>query len=166
MYELVWDLMRDGCRHQWSFLVPGMVSLIAFALSIHGGAVEVAYRRRFRVVAALVGTCFGLGASVIGVTLRSECSMLEHAVAIGNVQVVEGIVQGFAQSGGGRGESFAVGGHTFSYGQYLLDAGYHTTSRYGGAIRAGEYVRICFVGDSIVRVEARRVEARKGTVDQ
>jgi hypothetical protein len=50
-------------------------------------------------------------------------------------------------------ESFEVGGHKFTYSDYVLTPGFRTTTSHGGPIHEGLNVRVSYVGNLILRLE-------------
>ena len=50
-------------------------------------------------------------------------------------------------------ESFAVGGHRFSYSDYVVTSGFHNTASHGGPIHDGLDVRVSYLGNLILRLE-------------
>jgi hypothetical protein len=82
-------------------------------------------------------------------------SMLRKALQSGAAQVVEGRVEEFKPTpfAGKAAERFTVCGVPFSYSDAIETGGFNVTSRRGGPIRAGLWVRISYVGDLIARLE-------------
>lgn len=81
------------------------------------------------------------------VSIFSEWYAFRQALARGT-PVVEGPVEHFQPlpaSGHGE-ERFTVGGVAFAYSDYDVSSGFNLTSTHGGPIRAGEDVRIHYVG--------------------
>lgn len=73
----------------------------------------------------------------------------------GQYAVVEGPVTDFVPMPytGHSEESFVVGGHRFSYSDYIVTSGFHNTASHGGPIHDGLYVRITYVGNTILKLE-------------
>ena len=101
-----------------------------------------------------------LGMALAGafVTFRTTTHSYDVAAAMsrdGKYSVVEGQVTNFVPMpyGGHARESFAVGGKTFTYSDYILTGCFNNTTSHGGPIRAGLTVRISHVGNCIVRLE-------------
>ena len=72
----------------------------------------------------------------------------------GLYEIVEGPVADYANNGRGA-ESFSVHGHRFSYSDYTMTSGFHTSGAHRGPIRPGIYVRIAYSGGVILRLEVR-----------
>lgn len=77
------------------------------------------------------------------------------AFELGKNEVVEGKIENFhpMPATGHVDESFTVGGKKFSYSDYGITPGFRNAKSLGGPIRAGLHVRICYVGNDIVRLE-------------
>ncbi|HEY1933364.1 MAG TPA: hypothetical protein VGG99_15230 [Acetobacteraceae bacterium] len=82
----------------------------------------------------------------------------------GRYSVVEGPVTHFVPMpyGGHADESFVVEGHRFAYSDYVMTPGFHNSASHGGPIREGLYVRIAYVGNTILRVQIAREGAGGG----
>jgi hypothetical protein len=92
---------------------------------------------------------------IAGGLIALRFAQVRYFLRTGRYQVVEGFVQDFqplAVGVHGR-ESFRVDGRLFQYNEFDLSPGYHQTARAGGFIREGDYVRIAYSGDAILRVE-------------
>jgi hypothetical protein len=79
------------------------------------------------------------------------------ALRDGRCAVVEGRITGFVPKGhlGRSDESFTVGGQRFVYSDDLVASGFHNTGSQGGAVHDGQYVRVTYFGNLIVRLEVR-----------
>ena len=77
------------------------------------------------------------------------------ALRSNSCEIAEGTVTKFvpAPISGHADETFVVAGHGFSYSDYEIMPGFHTTVSHGGPIRAGAYVRVFYVKKTIVRLE-------------
>jgi hypothetical protein len=79
------------------------------------------------------------------------------ALATGAYRVVEGPVTNFIPMRRGRGESFTVAGHQFTYSDYPIGPGFNHTRSHGGPIDNGVYVRVTYDRrDTILRLEIGR----------
>lgn len=86
---------------------------------------------------------------------------LKDAAASGRCERVEGVVTDYIlepYGGRGEGERFKVSGREFEYSHFMSSPGYRRTVAHGGVHLAGRHVRLCAVGNDIVRLEARRQE--------
>ena len=77
------------------------------------------------------------------------------AIKDGNAAVVGGRVRDFVPepAHGHASEHFSVNGITFWYAYSVLKPGFHTSQPHGGPIREGQYVRVHYVGDDILKLE-------------
>ena len=91
----------------------------------------------------------------------AEYRSLLSAYETGSYDVVEGRVDDFVPMPRDRrpNESFSVNGVKFSYSDFHLSSGFNNTSSYGGAIAQGLYVRVYYIGGTIIRLET---EPRSG----
>jgi hypothetical protein len=80
-----------------------------------------------------------------GWAVLSDAIGAKAALRSRNCQTVEGPVQNFhpMPAAGHDTEHFDVQGIAFSYSDYIVTAGFNTTSSHGGPIREGLPVRIC-----------------------
>lgn len=85
----------------------------------------------------------------------SGYSKLAAAYETGNFDVVEGVVVDFRPmpKGGRPHERFAVEGVTFTYSDYNVVPGFNNAKSHGGPIDDGIYVRVSYVGNSILKLE-------------
>lgn len=84
-----------------------------------------------------------------------EYRRLIEARLSGNYQVVEGIISDFVPMPyeGHKSESFTVNGRRFEYSDFHITAGFNQSASHGGPIRAGQKVRIAYVGNAIIKLE-------------
>jgi hypothetical protein len=84
-----------------------------------------------------------------------EYVSLRHALEAGRYSVVEGEVTDFnPMPRNGKGyESFVVSGKRFIFSDSELTAGFNQTTSHGSPIHVGAYVRIAYIGDTVVRLE-------------
>jgi hypothetical protein len=101
--------------------------------------------------------CFMLVAGLLGLTLQlakkqSNISWLNSA------NVTEGYVENFdpAPATGHKYESFTINGKKFRYSDYDISrGGFNQTQSHGGPMYEGRWVRISYVGDTILKIEVR-----------
>ena len=81
-----------------------------------------------------------------------------RALKMGHFQVVEGPITQFsiAPYEGHANELFTVGDKTFSYSDYQMQPGFHTTQSHGGPLRLGMFVRISYIDQDILKLEVAR----------
>lgn len=76
----------------------------------------------------------------------------------GNCEVVQGVVDNY--SAGlvpNKGwETFRVNGVRFEYSDFIIEPGFNNSAFYGGPIRRGLPVRICYREGRILRLEVAR----------
>jgi hypothetical protein len=51
-------------------------------------------------------------------------------------------------------ESLRIGGKTFEYSDFIMTPGFRRSVSHGSPLRKGMYVRVCYVGKDIARIEA------------
>jgi hypothetical protein len=154
-YRVVFDLSAMG--YDWRLPASGLI-FVAFAAGVlllrSWGMLKPS--NRFDAVFpylfggfAVYWTLFAFGSTY------GEYRSLRGAMASGQAQVVEGVVEDFVPMPpeGHALESFTVGGHHFAYSDYFETGAFNQTASHGGPIRAGLPVRVTFVGDDIVRLE-------------
>jgi len=155
---LIFDIAREGYRTVW-FPASGL-------LFVALGVAAVVYERRSRPAASNWRRALGpwalltftsLWTLTAGVSTYREYANLRRAVEAGEVQYVEGPVESFLPMPvNGHGvEQFEVHGKHFEYSPNVVSAGFNKPSTQGGPIRAGRYVRVGYVGQTIVRLETR-----------
>ena len=80
----------------------------------------------------------------------------------GHFHVAEGPVEVLCSQTDGKGESFIVGGRTFSYTEYESLGRFHQPHAFGGPIRNRLYLRISYVNENdIVRLEKLKKDSLK-----
>ena len=84
-----------------------------------------------------------------------EYRSAREALDTGHYSVIAGQITNYAHLPFGvRGfEHFTVGSKTFTYWPIGATTGFNNQGSAGGMIRAGEYVRVSYVQDTIVRLE-------------
>lgn len=81
-----------------------------------------------------------------------------HALASGKASYVEGTVDNFVPMPyqGHADESFTVKGVPFSYSDFGITRGFNNTSSHGGPIRSGQYVRIWYLENDILKLQIKK----------
>jgi hypothetical protein len=159
-WRTAFDVAEAGYQ-AWPFLLPG-AAFVVFGLA----AVSQPARLQRILPSALKGRLrqrFGLVFLVFAVlwtatSFAQTWSEYRRAVAAlvdGHYEVAEGAVRDFVPMpyGGHSMESFKVAGTSFSYSDYVITAGFHTTASHGGPLQGGMTVRIAHVGNLILRLE-------------
>jgi hypothetical protein len=157
-FVVIFELTREGYRTFW---FPAF-GLIFVALGVAG----VVYERLSRPAASNWRRALGpwalltfssLWTLTAGVSTYREYANLRRAVEAGAIQYVEGPVERFVpMPANGHGvEQFEVHSKHFEYSPNVVSAGFNKPSMLGGPIRAGRYVRVGYVGQTIVRLETR-----------
>lgn len=160
-YIVVFDLSTQP--RPWHVLI----STAVLSLLSDGGVVALitsVLRRRHQpehngeeIPALLLFLGLALVGLLIPATITYQHTSLWNAVRQGEGTVVEGYVQSYTPKlvhDHEADESFRVGERTFSYSGYEM-IGFHHTKVRGGPIEEGVYVRVTYVGDTIVRLEVR-----------
>ena len=107
-----------------------------------------------RLFAWFVLALTSLWTAAISIGTYAEYGRLAGAVRAGRVSYVEGPVANFVPLPvGGHGmEHFEVAGKRFEYSDSVLTVGFNSTARHGGPIRAGRFVRVGYVRDTVVQL--------------
>lgn len=151
-YRLVYDVTTAGPSVlSIVFLVVGVVlTIIATVLvrwpelmrvSVPGRPIQAEPSKRpwYFLALALVFTFFALGMADGG---QSE---LQTAALRGDCKPIEGLVSDYTLTRGRKtNESFRVQGVYFEYGDFRGTGAFNQTARYGGPIKPGLPVRICY----------------------
>jgi len=157
-FKLVFEITRDGYR-DFGFIGFGLMFVaLGVALVIYERQTRPAHSKWRRALGPwAVLTFASLWTIVTGIATRREHTKLARAVETGTVQYVEGPVEHFVpMPANGHGvEQFEVQGTHFEYSPNEVSAGFSKASGPGGPIRAGRYVRVGYVGPTIVRLETR-----------
>jgi hypothetical protein len=162
-YAVVFDAADCGFRYWWLslfliFPAAGGIWLLLDRRSLHGPL------SRPRAAAPYVLLIVG-GFVSIDLVLQPflEYRSLTIRLNAGQYTVVEGVISDFhAMPSEGHGsERFVVSGHRYEYSDYVLAAGFNTTSRSGGPARNGLRVRIADVDGQIARLEVEDTGRRK-----
>jgi len=93
-------------------------------------------------------------ASVFSATYTGYNKLVE-AYDTGQFEVAEGVVADFVPMprSGHASEKFTVGAASFSYSDFLSVPGFNNTKSHGGPLDEGVFVRVSYVGNSIIRLE-------------
>jgi hypothetical protein len=159
-FTTVFDAANEGYS-TWSFPAFGLIfiaigALLVFAPDLMRRLMPSGLQGRYRTVFSwffLIFASIWTIASFVGTyqQYRNASSCLRDA----SCPTVEGPVTEFIPTpySGHSMESFAVDGHRFSYSDYVVTPGFHSTASHGGPIREGLYVRITYAGNVILRLE-------------
>lgn len=162
-YITLFDVRQSGFR-QWTFSVVGLM-LVAAGLAIRPlvrmGVIRPQYPwmmkwfPRLFVGFAIFWTVTSFAAT-FGDYRRAVSAMQNN-----RAEVVEGVVTQFKPMPytGHAMESFLVQGVKFEYSDYIITAGFNTTTSHGGPIREGLPVKIWHLGGEILRLEIKEVPA-------
>lgn len=162
-YETVFDASRQPF-HNGSFLFVGLIfSLVGAVMvcrpqafeALGGGFSKLRERRLFSwfIFIFSLGWLLIAGTSIFLQNLESGGAAKQR-----NCAIAEGRVSDFhpMPPGGHDTERFKVGGVPFSYSDDVVTAGFHQSAARGGPIREGLPVRICYAGESILRLQVGR----------
>jgi hypothetical protein len=158
--NVVFDVVRDG-YHAWWVVGVGLIFVIAsgmIAFAPPGRRPQ--RRRRFEFVSVRSMGWMFLALSLI-VTAASTAAQwtqyldLREAELRGRYAIVEGFVEHFQPTPGGRGpESFDVAGHHYEYWPTPTSPAYHGRDVLTGAPNLkGRYVRLYDVDGDIIHIE-------------
>jgi hypothetical protein len=145
-------------------------ALVGLAALVFGGAFEVIWFRIFgmsKIRMYIEGSFFLVAICTYGLGVLYLCGQywnILNAVYNGSFQEIEGTVTNLIPAPPrtrGPIERFTVNGRVFSYAPYEIAPGFRQPLGEGNPISNGEYVRIGFVGATIVRVEV----CDRGNVD-
>lgn len=159
-YELIFDVTQSGFRN-WTFPAFGLVFVaVGIFLLKNRKSLPFMFPGKLGPKDGAKLAYFVLAFSVLWttgsfVTSGRDYLALRRALEEGKVDVVEGRVENFV-SIPDKSERFTVCGTPFSYSDYLVTAGFNNTASHGGPIRAGIWVRIDHVGNSIARLEVAK----------
>jgi hypothetical protein len=162
-YVTVFNAATDPLRH-WDFYGAGLVGVVV------GAALLLIPRfHRYRGLRGSGLGVFGgvvLGFSILWTALSASSIIAGNlragdAVRSGKCRVVEGVVQDFhpMPEEGHEMETFKVADVTFGYSDYVITSGFNNAASHGGPIREGLPVRICYLGDDIVKLEIANGDA-------
>ncbi len=157
-YRVAFDITAAGYK-SWPFPAGGVI-FIAVGAGLVAARKYLPGRFGKRPVAAKIFTSGFLGFAVLWtfssflVTYR-EYSAASSAAHEDRARVVEGVVTHFIpMPGTGHAmESFCVSDACFNYSDYVMTAGFNTTSSHGGPIREGLPVRVTYIGNIILKLE-------------
>jgi len=141
------------------FVASLVVGLLACAVWLAFGKRVERYRRFWPHSVALAIGLLLIAVAMFG--FKTDQDSLLEAARLGNVRVVEGVVENFHPMpyAGHDTERFSVAGHRFEYSDYLKTSGFNQTSSHGGPIREGLPVRITYVPGQrnvIIKLEVGR----------
>lgn len=150
-YSIVYDVARTPFR--WFTVIPIIaVILFGFILVLFPKLITKLSNQK----SAAAVKIFGVVAIILGLFLfigefgeiRKQWRYRYLAVT-GNCRIVEGIVNNFIPMpiGGHSLEQFTVNNIRFGYSDFIITGGFNNTSSYGGPIKEGLQVRICYIID-------------------
>ena len=154
-YQTIFEITQKGFT--WWFAVAGFIpGIVGLALLYWRKRHEVSGRIKYLSYFFPAFTLIWL----FGVTIPMwrGYERVNAAYRSGNFSIVEGPVEDFRPMPpqGHTCESFRVQTATFCYGDDIISAGFNNDTQHGGPIRAGMQVRIAYVGDNILRIEAMK----------
>ena len=160
-YRVAFDITAAGYK-SWPFPAGGVIFIAV-------GALLVALRKHLpgpfgrRPAAARIFTSGFLGFAVLWTLLSFFMTYREYSAASSaarddRARVVEGLVTHFIPMPvtGHAMESFCVSDACFNYSDYVMTAGFNTTSSHGGPIREGLPVRVTYLGNTILKLEVAK----------
>ncbi len=163
-YQTVFDLAQAGYKSWW-FGTSGLLFLVVAILFLRYQRIQAALNSssllgasplvgntaipKFAIVFAAGWTLIAFGATY------PEYRSAREALDTGRYSVVEGQVTDFVpmRYTGHSMERFTVGGQTFKYSDFDVTAGFNNTQSHGGPIKLGEFVRVAYIGNVIIRLE-------------
>ncbi|MEM7407583.1 MAG: hypothetical protein AAF458_19985 [Pseudomonadota bacterium] len=156
-FELVFDLTRDRtvvleALAGAALVAALLVIIIRYPRWFCDPGHELIVRRRAVAIAALV-----FAAVVLAVISDASNRTVQRYVR-GDFETAEGYVEDFRPmpATGHQRERFSVAGRTFAYSDFVRSDGFNQTRAHGGPIEGGLYVRVGYIGDTIVRLEIRQ----------
>jgi hypothetical protein len=152
-YILYYDLAKEG----FNFIDPIVGLIIAILVS------TVFYF--FRKVSflffplSIVSMIIGVLTFSIDMLVYKDYLYLKKLLLTNQYKIMEGRPERFlylAQGGHGK-ESFYLNGIKFEYADNLNpNLGFHRTVAYGGPIKEGVYIKICYYNNHILKLEIRK----------
>lgn len=169
VFQTVFDITQSG-YDAWRFPAFGLIfialgALLVFAPNLMHKILPNGAQGRAREVSSY----FCLGFAIVWTVTSfwgtfSDYLSLRRDFISGNYKVVEGRVDNFIPQpythnrGENMFESFTVSGVPFSYSYDNVTSAFSTTCSHGGPICGGEYVRVTYTGNDILKLEVARVE--------
>jgi hypothetical protein len=153
-YHVVFDALQTGSQLAVCLFIPLYLLVpgaVGWALKRSSGSHSVRKEK-----ALLFISIVGFGISLVAATISFvEYRQMKSALADGDYQVTEGIVEDFVPmpSSGQPVESFRVSGVSFRYGSGW-DSLYFSSATNRGNIHNHAQIRITHRGNNILRVEA------------
>jgi hypothetical protein len=159
-YTTAFDVTQAGFR-QWTFSVVGLF-LIAAGLATRTLVRIGIFRPQYPWMMKWFPRLF-VGFAIVWTLISFATTFADYRGAVSamennRAQVVEGAVAEFkpmAYSGHSM-ESFVVQGVRFAYSDYIITAGFNTTTSHGGPIREGLPVKIWYSGGEILRLDIKK----------
>ena len=159
-FQTVFDASQNGYSTWW-FPAFGLFfvclgALFVFAPATMNRLLPRGPKGRFRTIFNWTFFVFAVAWTLVNfVVTYQQYHKVVTALRNGQYSVVEGPVTDFVPMPytGHAMVRFTVGGHRFSYSDYVVTSGYNNTASHGGPIREGLYVRVSYIGNLILRLE-------------
>ena len=163
VFETAFDISKSGISNWESLLIPLVLTtlgaILVFAPNFMQKILPDGLQGKARRIFSYFYFGFGLFITTtffwsVGGDYYNNISAFNS----GKYKIVEGYVTDFVPMPfeGHANESFKVSGITFSYSDYTITSGFNNTCSHGGPICGGEYVRISYVGNTIIKLEIAR----------
>ena len=155
-FTTVFDVSQQGYQaadSAFGLIFVAMGAMLVFRPVLMQRLMPRGLQGKARQVFSWCFLCFSLlWTTIVFTATFAEYRRVTADLREGRYSIVEGPVEDFVPTGHSM-ESFTVGGHRFSYSDYLGTSGFHNTASHGGPIRQGLYVRISYSGNLIMRLE-------------
>jgi len=158
-FTTVFDVSQQGYQaadSAFGLIFVAMGTMLVFRPALMQGLMKGGLQGKVPQVFSWCFLIFSLlWTTIVFTATFSEYLSVTSDLREGRYSIVEGPVEDFVPMpfAGHPMESFTVGGHRFSYSDYLGTSGFHNTASHGGPIRQGLYVRISYSGNLILRLE-------------
>ena len=148
MYKLIYSIKGDSCGGIFALLglVPAVIGVVILFARPHWSALRA--RGIWYPAAMIVGGCAW---SLAGLLFFLNCADLRAALSAGRTEVLEGIVQQYAETT--KEAAFTVAGRSFSVSPYRIGPGYKRLRRDGSPLQDGVRVRLHCRGQQILMIE-------------
>ena len=148
MYKLIYSIKAESCGGTFALLglVPIVIGVIILFVRPHWSVLRL--RGLWYPASMIVG---GSVWSVIGLLFFLNCYGLRAAFRAGRTEVLEGVIQQYAETT--KEAAFTVAGRSFSVSPYRVGPGYKRLRRDGSPLRDGVLVRLHCKGQDILEIE-------------